>query len=377
VSAGDPTSRPLVVAEGRCHALFAYDVGLAIDLDEAERRITALTERAAIRHKRRAATYFQYHPAPLRVMQESPALTVGRYRTTGGVEAVLYDFGAVSVTYRFALDGPVGDLIELNARVHDHPDLLADARRRVEELVAAIHPAVTRPHVTDFVEIYAVFHIVRFDGLTAPAALYTSHAPEVAQLLRAETVALSQQEVEDATTCRISFGADDVTLVDWDAALVFDRDADDTLAVLEFGNVELLEMRSLDQRLDDGLDQAYDALSRGTWQWLPIPGLSRGELRTVGRMQVDSAVLFEGVNNALKLLGDQYLARLYGLVARRFHLAEWDASILRKLATLESIYQKMADRVSNVRLEILEWMIVFLITVSIILPFWPGMPGGH
>jgi len=25
--------------------------------------------------------------------------------------------------------------------------------------------------------------------------------------------------------------------------------------------------------------------------------------------QVDSAILFEGVNNALKLLGDQYLAR--------------------------------------------------------------------
>jgi len=54
---------------------------------------------------------------------------------------------------------------------------------------------------------------------------------------------------------------------------------------------------------------------------------------------------FEGVNNALKLLGDQYLARLYRLVAQRFHLVEWDGSILRKLETLEGIYQKISDQV--------------------------------
>jgi hypothetical protein len=43
-------------------------------------------------------------------------------------------------------------------------------------------------------------------------------------------------------------------------------------------------------------------------------------------------------------LGDQYLARVYRLVSQRFHLEDWDASILRKLETLESIYGKMSDR---------------------------------
>ena len=50
-------------------------------------------------------------------------------------------------------------------------------------------------------------------------------------------------------------------------------------------------------------------------------------LRDVSQWQVDSAILFEGVNNVLKLLGDQYLARVYRLAAQRFHLTEWDASI--------------------------------------------------
>jgi uncharacterized Rmd1/YagE family protein len=69
------------------------------------------------------------------------------------------------------------------------------------------------------------------------------------------------------------------------------------------------------------------------------------------------------------LLGDQYLARLYRLIAQRFHLTDWDASILRKLETLESIYQKISDQLVSRRMEVLEWIIIVLIAISIILPF--------
>jgi len=83
-------------------------------------------------------------------------------------------------------------------------------------------------------------------------------------------------------------------------------------------------------------------------------------------------VLFEGVNNALKLLGDQYLARVYRLVSTRFHLAEWDTSILRKLQTLESIYEKLADTAATRRLEVLEWIIILLTALSLVVYFLPA-----
>ena len=89
---------------------------------------------------------------------------------------------------------------------------------------------------------------------------------------------------------------------------------------------------------------------------------------------MDSAFLFERVTNTLKLLGDQYLARVYRLSSRRFHLQGWDTSILRKLDTIESIYEKLTDETVNKRLEVLEWIIIILIAVSIILPFIPGFP---
>jgi uncharacterized Rmd1/YagE family protein len=92
-------------------------------------------------------------------------------------------------------------------------------------------------------------------------------------------------------------------------------------------------------------------------------------LGTLAQLELDSAVLFEQVTNALKLIGEQYLTRVYALVSRRFHLAEWDSSITRKLQTLESIYGKMADRAATRRMEMLEWIIIILIAVSIVLPF--------
>jgi hypothetical protein len=95
----------------------------------------------------------------------------------------------------------------------------------------------------------------------------------------------------------------------------------------------------------------------------------------IAQLQVDGALLFERVTNTLKLLGDQYLARVYRLASQRFHLEAWDASILRKLETLESIYSKMSNRTTTRRMEVLEWIIIVLIAVSIAVSFFPM--GGH
>ena len=80
----------------------------------------------------------------------------------------------------------------------------------------------------------------------------------------------------------------------------------------------------------------------------------------------------------MKLLGDQYLARVYRVVSQRFSFGgAWDASILRKLRqTLESIYGKMSDRAGTRRMEVLEWIIIILITLSIAISFLP-IGAGH
>lgn len=353
------------ISRGKCLSIFVYDISLSIDLNEAERRLTS-AKRETIKHKRRAPKYFDYRPAPIGISQLAESLRLDeRFSTEPQVDLIVYDFGAVTVIYRVALSGDSSGLLSLSETLYENEQLLGDSRRRVEDLLKVIQAAVSKANISPFVEDYVIFQI---DGFTEPTELTTTYAQHVAQILRAEARELSDDEVRDALSHRISFGRDDIVLVDWNAALVVDKDSEDILTILEFANVELLEMRFLDQRLDEALGLAYDRLLKRSQKWFPSHS-NHADLREISQWQVDSAILFEGVNNVLKLLGDQYLARVYRLTAQRFHLTEWDASILRKLETLESIYEKISDQVVSRRMEVMEWIIIILIAISIVLPF--------
>jgi hypothetical protein len=58
-------------------------------------------------------------------------------------------------------------------------------------------------------------------------------------------------------------------------------------------------MRFLDQRLDDALSLAYERLSKRSHKLFQFRSDPK-DLRDISQWQVDSAILFEGVNNALK-----------------------------------------------------------------------------
>jgi hypothetical protein len=281
---------------------------------------------------------------------------------------MVYDFGAVTITYRFSLDGQFDRLLVLSESLYENERLLTESRARVEQLIQALGPAIERPCIAEEVEDYIMFSIESHVPENPP--LWTTNESDLAQILRAERTPFSEQEVADAVSCRISFGREDAAVIDWHSAVLFGKEMDDVRAVLEFANVELLEMRMLDEQLDRALDEGYEALSRKP-RLLSLTGSHEKDMRHIAQLQVDSALIFERVTNTLKLLGDQYLARVYRLVSQRFHLEAWDASILRKLQTLESIYGKMSDRAGTRRMEVLEWIIIVLIALSIAVSIFP------
>ena len=401
----------LRIHEGDCWAFFAFDAGYAIDLDAAQKLLASAPSRAgeAARREefprtRRSPSYLQFRPAPLRIDQPAPeaaSIDLGGYRPSGNVECTFYGFGAVSVAYRVPLVGgaspgrggesglPLAALLPLAQCLFDCAALRDDATRRVTELMRRLAPAIGRADLSPLVEDYTVYHARRWSagessGHTPAGDAITADRHAVAALLLAEPGAegLSAQSVESALSARLSYFSADAAVIDWNASLILGHDEEDSLAVLEFANVELLEMRFLDDRLDAVLDRSYSSLlrrdARGRLLRSPL-GLifdpHRAERRRLAALQMESAVLFEGVNNALKLVGDQHLARLYAAAAKRFHLADWDRSIMRKLHTVEGLYQKLADEQATRRMEVLEWIIIVLIAVSIVLPFFPGQGG--
>ena len=119
--------------------------------------------------------------------------------------------------------------------------------------------------------------------------------------------------------------------------------------------------------MDDAIERAYQLLTkRSGWRafW---PRAAVDNVRQVAELQLESAVLLERVSSALTVFGEEYLARIYRLAARRFHLAELDTSISRKLTTIEHIHQTLSDRATTARMEVLEWVVIVLIATEIVL----------
>jgi hypothetical protein len=359
-----------LVARGVCHVLVAFEIGQSVDLAHSE-RLAATGARRPWRESRRAPQQFGNRPAPLSILQDPAGIPIVAGLEAIGVQIVLYDFGAASVSVLFPLTGSLESLPSLSGELYGHPVLLACARTRIAALLETIGPAVVRPRLAETVEDYVIFQIDAFEPPVPPPALVREQGATIARILRAEQGPVSEDETADALAARLSAGASDLAIVDWNAALVYDPDPAETCAVLEFANVQLLEVRFLDEQLDVALEQAYDTLTRGA-RGIAILRSYAADLDRIAELEADAAVVFERVTNALKLVGDQYLSRLYTLVSGRLHLGDWDASIARKLQTIGGIYEKLADRATARRLEVLEWIVILLIAFEILLSLLPG-----
>lgn len=358
---------------GVCVHLLALDLGFQIDLAAAQQLLADSERPRVVRARRPAPAWFEYEPAPLRVSIECEPIEVAGRPCEPVISCVIHEFGAMSLAYRFDASGPLQELPQLTAALYDNERVYADARLRAARLLEAMRPAVQRPALGELMEDYTVLALRHWGGRRA-AEFVAEHAETIARALQAETGPLSEAAVLRCVESRLSYSPRDLAIIDWNAALLLDEEPDDIITLLAHANVELLEMRVLDEQLDGLLERAHVLLGRfGRRRFWAAPQDSK-DLRIFAEIQTDGALLFEGVNNAIKLVGDQYLARVYQLTAERLHLPRWDASVERKLATAESVYQKMTDAAATRRLETLEWIIIVLILVSIVVMF---VPSGH
>jgi len=95
----------------------------------------------------------------------------------------------------------------------------------------------------------------------------------------------------------------------------------------------------------------------------------RGPVRELAELTMESTLLSERTANAMKLHGDDYLARVARRAGERLHLADWAASIRRKQEAVTRLYETLNDQLANTRAEALELAIVLLIVFEIALYF--------
>lgn len=354
------------IRDGAALVMFAQEFGYSVDLRAAERLVEST--RAGIAASARNPAGVEIIPRPLVIEQPAPPIRVAGHALQGPVRITLYAFGAVSVAYRIPLTGALEGLVGVSTALVAPAELRDDARKRVLALMGALERAITRPLAADAMEDYTIFAIRSVEPGTGPAPLTADGVGRqlLARILRAEPSSLSEEQVSDAVSGTVSYGPDDLAVIDWNAAVLVDPDPDATIAALELANTQLLELRFLDDSLDRALGEAYDITLRGGDRPAVLGTPIRRQTQRLARMQVDAAGLLQSVGNALKVYGDQHLARIHDTADRRLRLHDWERSVRVKLDALEAIYGKLRDAHHQRRSEILEWIIIALIAIEIV-----------
>jgi hypothetical protein len=216
----------------------------------------------------------------------------------------------------------------------------------------------------EFKEEYTLYCVRGYKG--DPKA-FLDERRSIVRLIKSEPLALSDQEIEE--TIRdgsLQYAKDDLTIVDWDGAFIFDPKGDwqETIDLLEVANVHLLRLRVLDQQLDQRLESVSSILNGMKTN---ISGREvNKQMALLLRTRVRSIEDFSHSARDFQLIGDWYAAKLYTLISRKLHLDDWRISLRDELDNLNGLYHAAADhfgvsaQTRAARVEQLLWFVLLL-----------------
>ncbi len=366
----------LVVTAGEILTYRLFDIAYQVDLDRAG-IILAQRPRAGGTRKRLSATppkAVAYDAPPVVLTLDPVSLSIGGTAFEATVTGRLYDFGVVSLSVGVAIrDLPWTGFVDLLNGLANSIGPGSDSRLwselagRVREELAQ---ALVRPATAMLQEDYIVGLVRSFDQpMTATGIL---ESLDLVPLLSGERLPLSEFARQDLLRHRFSYYTDDLAVLTWDRAFIFEPRADsDVVDVLEVANAQLLEMRYYDELLDDELPRMYELVQKTTRAGGILS--SRRFVRLAHRLYTlvaEVTELTEKVDNALQVTEDVYLARIYAAALDLFRVRSVAQAVDRKLAIIRDTYTALYDEASSGRAALLEIAVVALIVIEILIAIW-------
>ena len=210
----------------------------------------------------------------------------------------------------------------------------------------------------DFDEEYTVYCISGYSG--DPEEFLAMHGETMAILLKNERAPLDEEEVESTLKSSLKYSKDDLSIVDWDGAFLFDPKGDfsGNIELFEIANLKLLKLRILNEDLDKRLKKAADLLRRKPEKIIFRSKEIRERLREIIKIRTESILESEAIEANIKLIGDWYSAKLYNLISKKFHLDSWKHNIDEKLDVLEDVYSMASENLSISLSTTLEFVLI-------------------
>ena len=346
-----------------------YDTGGEIDLSRVRKIFGQRPEEEKIEFEQLAPKYINITPAPLFVNLKKRAVEIFNRKTEISISARIYEVGAVSVILRIPFSEELKNLVgyskpfKISGRDDKKfsDDIFSEIMKEIKSCISKSY------EIENYPEEYMVFCInsPNMDG----SDFLRKNREEISGVLREEKnfSKLFSAEVRDATRATLSYFKNDMVIIDWSAGFIFDPAGkyEDDLLTIELANLQLLELRTYDNLIDQKIEAAYTDLKN--LHGFAIFSSVRKVLLEVAEMRMEMTRYTEDTMNITKFFGDYYLAKLYDLLEERLHIDEWKQTVSKKLDNLDEIYELASDRVDVQKNLLLEALIVLLIVFEIVI----------
>ena len=211
-------------------------------------------------------------------------------------------------------------------------------------------------------EEYVILLLV--NAKPTPDKFIEKNSAGLARFMRSQREVFDPREIEDILVSRVRYSNMELTLVDWDGAVIIapNRDFQSDIELLKIGNYQLLRYRMLDQSIDIMLDK----ISKTFFEKKRRPRPTRGMIRQIAEHKLEVILDFERAEQNLLLIGDWYTAKLYEAIQSEFYLKDWKENVKNKLDNLENIVGTIKDNFSLslesvwARIEMLAWALMLI-----------------
>jgi hypothetical protein len=362
----------VATCRGSVRALLLYDIAEEIDLVELRKLLGSAPPARSPGFKLPVPEYVRFERPPVEETCEPVRLATGE---AAHARLRYFDYGAVSLDIELQFESDWPELIALANRWIEAGEVERRAAQSVRDSLSRVQPALRKPYPEWLDEAYYVVHLREVRGadgaqLTA-AELLSRHGREIGQVIRGETLPLSEGEEREVLSSSLSYYPTDLLVVGWLAALVYDtaEGAAPMIQLLEYANSQLIEYRRYDEILTSLLKDGYAALERrggffSRW-WLAR------DAEQLNRLRLDVTELTERADNAIKFLSDMFYARAYRLAASKVGAADYRSLVDQKLRTAGELYEFMVNEFREARGFVLELLVIVILIIELV-PIFRG-----
>jgi len=340
-----------------------YDIGRDLNLDWLEQKLaqnyfTARTSFVRVKQKS-----IMIEDPPLMIQMNPIRIERENLPFDFSVVARVYDIGVISIC--FVYEDVAADYAELEkiAFLFAGQEGLSDFFFEYLKVLGEI----IKPHIKnfainpDFYEDYTVYVTNRRDDSIDPVALFLGERPNVSPQIR-----------EDIVRNTLSYTPNDLVVLSWDSALICEpENPTDLIDLIEFANVQVLELRYYDSELSIQMEKMYDDIEQAE-HLSRFRRMRQYHAIMSSLMETYAAIseVIEKVDNLIKVTEDVYYARVYATALKVLRSSQWSESVSRKIDVIRENYSMLSDEVRIQHSNFLEWVVIVLIALEFALAIW-------